>query len=209
MKLGLRVITQAELLCTRRSHAWLGNSAHLIFQLVGLLVLPVFGQQVNEYTLPDFGELAGIDVQRIKFRRRKNVDRPRVLLADDHEEMRDRIKRHLEVEFDVVEAVENGRTLLDAAARLKPDVCVLDISMPVVNGIEAAMKLKECGSTAKVLFLTIHEDPDFLQAALNTGAAGYVLKRRIASDLRPAIRDALAGKTFISSSAVFPRRKDV
>jgi DNA-binding NarL/FixJ family response regulator len=81
--------------------------------------------------------------------------------------------------------------------------------MPLVNGIEAALKLRECGSTAKVLFLTIHEDPDFLQAALNTGASGYVLKRRMASDLRPAIRDALAGKTFISYSAVFPRRKDV
>jgi DNA-binding NarL/FixJ family response regulator len=135
------------------------------------------------------------------------VTRPRVLLADDHEEMRDRIKRHLEVEFDVVDAVENGSTLLDAAARLNPDICLLDISMPVLNGIEAAAKLKERGSTAKVLFLTIHEDPDFLQAALNTGASGYVLKRRIASDLRPAIRDALAGKNFVSSSAVFPLLK--
>lgn len=137
------------------------------------------------------------------------MDRPRVLLADDHEEMRDRIKRHLEVEFDVVEAVENGRTLLDAAARLDPDICLLDISMPVLNGIETATKLKELGSTAKVLFLTIHEDPDFLQAALKTGASGYVLKRRIASDLRPAIRDALAGKTFVSSSTVFHPDKKV
>lgn len=134
------------------------------------------------------------------------MNRPRILLADDHKEMRDRIQRYLEVEFDVVAAVENGRTLLDAASRLNPDVCLLDISMPVLNGIEAAMKLRECGSTAKVLFLTIHEDPDFLEAALNTGALGYVLKRRMASDLRAAIRDALAGKTFISSSAVFSSR---
>ncbi|HKP38383.1 MAG TPA: response regulator transcription factor [Pyrinomonadaceae bacterium] len=134
------------------------------------------------------------------------MDRPRILLADDHKEMRERIKRYLEVEFDVVEAVENGRLLLDAASRLKPDLCLLDISMPVLNGIEAAIKLRERGSTAKVLFLTIHEDPDFLEAALNTGASGYVLKRRMASDLRPAIRDALVGKTFISSSAVLSRR---
>lgn len=134
--------------------------------------------------------------------------RPRVLLADDHKEMRDRIKRHLELEFDVVATVENGRTLLEAAARLNPDICLLDISMPVLNGIETAIQLKERGSTAKVLFLTIHEDPDFLDAALKTGASGYVLKRRMASDLRPAIRDVLAGKTFISSSAVFHGRTD-
>jgi DNA-binding NarL/FixJ family response regulator len=136
------------------------------------------------------------------------VNRPRILLADDHKEMRDRIQRHLELEFDVVAAVENGRTLLEAASRLNPDVCLLDISMPVLNGIETAIQLKERGSTAKVLFLTIHEDPDFLDAALKTGASGYVLKRRMASELRPAIRDVLAGKTFISSSTFFRDRTD-
>ena len=136
------------------------------------------------------------------------MTRPRILLADDHKEMRDRIKRHLELEFDVVAAVENGRTLLEAAARLNPDICLLDISMPVMNGIETAIQLKQSGSKAKVLFLTIHEDPDFLNAALRTGASGYVLKRRIASDLRPAIREVLAGQMFISSSAVFRGRHD-
>jgi DNA-binding NarL/FixJ family response regulator len=134
------------------------------------------------------------------------MKRPRILLADDHKEMRDRVMRHLQVEFDVVEAVGDGRTLLDAAFRLNPDVCLLDISMPALNGIETAIQLKQGGSRAKVLFLTIHEDVDFLEAALRTGASGYVLKRRMASDLRPAIRDALAGKTFISSSAVLGAR---
>jgi DNA-binding NarL/FixJ family response regulator len=134
------------------------------------------------------------------------MKRPRVLLADDHKEMRDRVMRHLEVEFDVVEAVGDGRTLLDAAFRLNPDVCLLDISMPALNGIETAIQLKQRGSKAKVLFLTIHEDVDFLEAALRTGASGYVLKRRMTSDLRPAIRDALAGKTFISSSVVLGER---
>jgi len=134
------------------------------------------------------------------------MKRPRVLLADDHKEMRDRVMRHLEVEFDVVEAVGDGRTLLDAALRLHPDVCLLDISMPALNGIETAIQLKQRGSKAKVLFLTIHEDVDFLEAALRTGASGYVLKRRMTSDLRPAIRDALAGKTFISSSVVLGER---
>ena len=137
------------------------------------------------------------------------MNRPRILLADDHKEMRDRIKRHLELEFDVVAAVENGSTLLEAAARLNPDICLLDISMPVLNGIETAIKLKESGSTAKVLFLTIHEDPDFLKAALRAGASGYVLKRRMASDLRPAIRDVLAGQIFISSCPVFRGRTDI
>lgn len=134
------------------------------------------------------------------------MKRPRVLLADDHKEMRDRVTRYLEVEFDVVEAVADGRTLLDAASRLNPDICLLDISMPSLNGIETAIQLKQLGSKAKVLFLTIHEDVDFLEAALRTGASGYVLKRRIASDLRPAIRDVLAGKTFISSSLVLGAR---
>ena len=134
------------------------------------------------------------------------MKRPRVLLADDHKEMRDRVTRYLEIEFDVVEAVADGRTLLDAASRLNPDICLLDISMPALNGIETAIQLKQLGSKAKVLFLTIHEDVDFLEAALRTGASGYVLKRRIASDLRPAIRDVLAGKTFISSSVVLGAR---
>jgi len=134
------------------------------------------------------------------------MKRPRVLLADDHKEMRDRVTRYLEVEFDVVEAVADGRTLLDAASRLNPDICLLDISMPSLNGIETAIQLKQLGSKAKVLFLTIHEDVDFLEAALRTGASGYVLKRRIASDLRPAIRDVLAGKTFVSSSVVLGAR---
>ena len=130
---------------------------------------------------------------------REIVNRPRILLADDHDRMRNRIKRHLEREFEVVDAVENGRALLETAARLKPDVCLLDISMPVLNGIETATRLKQSGSTAKIVFLTIHEDPDFVQAALETGALGYVVKRRMVSDLRPAIKEALAGRIFVSA----------
>ncbi len=131
------------------------------------------------------------------------MNRPRVLLADDHKAMRDHVTRHLEADFEVMEAVANGRTLLDAALRLKPDVCLLDISMPVLDGIETAIQLKQRGSNAKIVFLTIHEDVDFLDAALRAGASGYVLKRLMASDLLPAIREVLAGRTFISSSVVF------
>jgi DNA-binding NarL/FixJ family response regulator len=129
----------------------------------------------------------------------KSVNRARILSADDHEEMRDQIKSLLDNEFEVLDSVGDGLALLDAAAKLHPDVCLLDISMPVLNGIEAAARLKQSGSAAKVVFLTIHEDQDFLEAALKAGASGYVLKRRMAFDLRPAIVEALAGRTFISA----------
>jgi DNA-binding NarL/FixJ family response regulator len=128
------------------------------------------------------------------------VHTARILLADDHKEIRDKVKRYLEAEFNVIDAVENGRALLEAAARLDPDICLLDISMPVLDGIETANQLKASGSRAKVIFLTVHEDSDFLQAALKSGASGYVIKRRMASDLRPAVKEALAGRIFISSS---------
>src|SRR6266403_5444443 len=117
--------------------------------------------------------------------------------------MRDQIRVLLEHEFEVLDSVENGLALLEAVARLNPDVCLLDISMPILNGIETATRLKEAGSTAKIVFLTIHEDLDFVKAALRTGASGYVIKRRMVSDLLRAINEALAGRIFISSSIGF------
>jgi len=114
--------------------------------------------------------------------------------------MRDRVVSMLEREFEMLEPVSDGRALVEAAIRLEPDACLMDISMPVVNGIEAAAQLKESGSKAKIIFLTIHEDLDFLVAALRAGASGYVVKPRMASDLRAAIKEVLAGRTYISSS---------
>jgi DNA-binding NarL/FixJ family response regulator len=114
--------------------------------------------------------------------------------------MRERAARLLEPEFEVIGAVGDGCALLEAAAQMKPDVCVIDISMPVLSGIRAATQLKETGSTAKIIFLTVHEDPDFVQAALDAGASGYVLKSRMASDLRNAIKGVIAGRLFISPS---------
>jgi DNA-binding NarL/FixJ family response regulator len=122
--------------------------------------------------------------------------------------MRDRVVRLLGHEFDILDPVEDGSALLEAASKLQPDVCLLDISMPVVNGIEAAAKLKERGTTAKIIFLTIHEDMDFVQAALKTGASGYVVKRRMASDLRTAVKEALAGRTFISTLVLIGAKKE-
>jgi DNA-binding NarL/FixJ family response regulator len=123
--------------------------------------------------------------------------------------MRDRVKRHLQPEFDVVDEVANGRALIEAAGKTKPDICLLDISMPVLNGIDAAIELRESGCKAKIIFLTIHEDVDFVRAALRTGASGYVVKRRLGSDLRKAIEEAMAGRTFVSSSIALFAKSDL
>jgi DNA-binding NarL/FixJ family response regulator len=110
------------------------------------------------------------------------------------------VARLLENEFDVIAAVANGERAIEAAVRLAPDLLVLDISMPVLNGIEAASRLKESGSRAKVIFLTVNEDPYIVEAALSFGARGYVLKQRLATDLIPAIRQVLHDRIFVSAS---------
>ena len=127
------------------------------------------------------------------------MKRARILVAEDHKLMRNRVVRLLKSEFEVVGAVDSGQALLEAAARLKPDVCVLDISMPVVSGIEAAAQLKLGDSPTKVIFLTIHNDSDFVGAAFKSGAEGYVFKTRMAADLLIAVREVMAGRTFLSS----------
>jgi DNA-binding NarL/FixJ family response regulator len=133
----------------------------------------------------------------------ENVTRTRILLAEDHKDMRDRVVRLLEPEFEVVGAVGDGLALLAAELRMNPDVCVLDISMPKISGIDAATQLRKRGSTVKVVFLTVHEDPDFVRAALATDALGYVVKSRMASDLSSAIKEALAGRLFVSPTCCF------
>ncbi len=126
------------------------------------------------------------------------MDRIRVLLADDHEAMLERVARLLKTECDVVGTATDGQQALEAARDLKPDVLVLDISMPVMNGIETAHQLKNAGVEARIVFLTVHDDPDFAREALEAGALGYVIKQRIASDLLAAIREAYAGRLFLS-----------
>lgn len=135
--------------------------------------------------------------------------RTRILLADDHKEIRDRVVGMLEPEFEVVGALEDGCPLLEAATKMKPDVCILDISMPLTGGIEAAAKLKESGLTTKIIFLTVHQDNDFVRAALETGALGYVVKSRMCTDLRAAINGAMAGRLFISPSCTFIFRSEM
>jgi len=126
------------------------------------------------------------------------VSKPRIVLADDHPGIFEVVARILEPTFEIVGRVGNGQALLEAATKLRPDIIVMDISMPVLNGIDAANKLKEFGSTSRIVFLTVHDDPDFINACLATGAAGYVCKPRMALDLVPAIREALEGRTFVS-----------
>ena len=126
------------------------------------------------------------------------VARARILLADDHKQMREIVVELLEGEFEILDPVTDGHALLKAASKLKPDVCLIDIAMPAMNGIEAAIQLKELGSTAKVIFLTMHEDGDFIQEALRIGASGYVFKRRVTSDLSLAVSEALANRIFVS-----------
>ena len=134
--------------------------------------------------------------------------RARILLADDHKEIRDRAVRLLEPEFEVVGAVSDGNALVRVYAQLKPDVCIIDISMPYLNGIEAAIKLRENGSEARIVFLTVNEDSDFVRAALKTGALGYVVKSRMASDLCAAITGAISGHLFVSPSCIFSSDPD-
>ena len=127
------------------------------------------------------------------------MTRARIVVADDHELMRESVVRLLKRHFDVIAAVATGEALLEAAGRLKPDVYVLDISMPCLSGIETAIHLKQRDSTAKVIFLTIHHDSDFVGAAFKSGAEGYVFKTRMAADLIVAVREVLAGRTFLSA----------
>lgn len=123
----------------------------------------------------------------------------RILLADDHQTILARVCGILSEEFDVVGAVNNGRDAISEVERLDPDVLVIDISMPILNGLEVMSKLGS-GCRAKVVFLTVHEDPDFVAAALAAGASGYVVKEDVTTDLVPAVRATLEGRRYLSQS---------
>ena len=128
-----------------------------------------------------------------------DVGRPRVLLADDDAGILKAISRTLATDFEVVATVTDGRKALDAVPRLDPDVVVLDISMPGLNGFQTAEELKRLGSRAKIVFLTMHQDDDFVSKAIRCGAMGYVLKTLASSDLTPALHHALAGRRYLPS----------
>lgn len=124
--------------------------------------------------------------------------RKRVLVADAHQIILDTETAILAAEFDVVGMARNGPAVIQAAAELDPDVITLDITMPEMNGLEVARRLKAQGSRARIVFLTVHEDPDLVDEAMKSGALGYVVKATMASGLLMAIRAVLDGRRFIS-----------
>jgi DNA-binding NarL/FixJ family response regulator len=132
-------------------------------------------------------------------RQKPKFSRPRILLADDHDMVLERVLSLLQ-HYQVVGTAHNGKDLVSKALQLQPDVIVLDITMPILNGIDAAHELHEAGSTAKFVFLTVHEQPAFLEACFAEGALGYVTKSHLGTDLLPAVNDALSGHRFISPS---------
>ena len=126
------------------------------------------------------------------------MSKVRVLIADDHQIVAEGLRSLLEPEFELVATVADGRAMLAAARELRPDVVVLDITMPGLNGIEAAAQLRASGSTAKVIFLTMHREATYAARALDAGAAGFALKHAAATELVTAIREAVEGRTYVT-----------
>jgi DNA-binding NarL/FixJ family response regulator len=126
------------------------------------------------------------------------MNRPRVLLADDHTMVLAGLRSLMESDFDLVGTVEDGRALLEAAARLKPDIIMLDISMPLLNGIEAARQLRKIVPQSKIIFLTMHADVGYVKEAFRVGASGYLIKRSAASELATAIHEVMKGRTYVT-----------
>jgi len=127
------------------------------------------------------------------------MEKIRVLLADDRDAIVSQVRAVLGDEFEVVGAVKNGREAVTEVKRLDPDVLVIDISMPILDGLEAASQLRSRQRT-KIVFLTVHEDEDFVAAAFASGASAYVIKSDVTTDLGPAIRDVVEGSIYISKS---------
>jgi DNA-binding NarL/FixJ family response regulator len=128
------------------------------------------------------------------------MSRTKVMLVDDHTLLLEALKGLLEPEFDVVGAVADGRAALATAQKVKPDVVVLDIAMPLLNGLDAARRFREMSPAPKLIFLTMNPDPDLAQEALRVGASGYLLKTSAASELSKAILRAVRGLKYVTPS---------
>jgi DNA-binding NarL/FixJ family response regulator len=126
------------------------------------------------------------------------MTRPRILLADDHTLLLDAFRALLEPEFDVVGTATDGRMLLTEFTRLKPDVVIIDVGMPLLNGLDAGRQIKAQQRSVKLIYLTMNPEPDLAGEALRLGASGYVLKSSAASELKQAIHEALKGRSYIT-----------
>ena len=149
---------------------------------------------------PERSDQVTVEQRESLFKMEASMPPPRIVLADDKKEVLRTVTHVLGSRFDIVGTAENGRDAVNLAINLFPDVVVLDISMPIMNGIQAARRLKELHSPARVVFLTVQGDPDFVEAALSVGALGYVLKESLATDLAPAIWEVMQGNIFTSPS---------
>jgi DNA-binding NarL/FixJ family response regulator len=123
---------------------------------------------------------------------------PRVLLADDHEILLDGLKSVLEPQYEVVGIALDGRALLEAAAKLQPDIIVLDIAMPELNGLDAARQIRQSMPKVKLIFLTVNKDPYIVKEAFRAGASAFLLKQSAALELTEAIRQVLRGGTYVT-----------
>ena len=130
------------------------------------------------------------------------VDRLRVLIADDNPAMLDAVKCMLQNEFEVVATLDQPEGVLNSVPQLKPDVVVLDISMGEMNGFEVARQLRSDFCMSKIVFLTVHEELEFIRAAFDAGASGYVFKSRLNTDLRMAINAVHSEKVFIPEAPI-------
>jgi DNA-binding NarL/FixJ family response regulator len=129
------------------------------------------------------------------------MSRPRVLLADDHRLLREAFTRLIEPECEVVGGVADGRAVLDEAPKLQPDIVVMDVAMPLLNGLDAARQLQQQMPKIKVIFLTQNEDPDIAAEAFRAGAAAFLLKNCAASELLTAIREVSRGRSYVTPLA--------
>jgi len=131
-----------------------------------------------------------------------------ILLADDNAFILDHVRRLLERDgqFNIVASIKNADSIVRETTRLKPDIIILDISMGEVNGIDVATELRDSGIRTKVVFLTVHDDSESVNAAIGAGGSAYVIKTRLVTDLTSAIRAALAGKLFVSPSLMFKEK---
>jgi DNA-binding NarL/FixJ family response regulator len=129
------------------------------------------------------------------------MTRPRVLLADDHRLLREAFARLLEPECEVVGGVGDGRAALAEASRLQPDIVVMDVAMPLLNGLDAARQLRQVLPKIKIIFLTMSEDPDIATEAFRVGASGFLLKNSAAAELLQAIQEVARGRSYITPLA--------
>lgn len=125
-------------------------------------------------------------------------DTYRILLADDHVLVAEGIQKLLEPEYELVGIVADGRSLVATAAKLQPDIVVVDISLPLLNGLDASQQLKKNNPNLKIIVLTMHSEPNFVTQAFRVGVSGYVLKQSVGSELVQAIREVVKGRTFVS-----------